>query len=1773
MEQRQKIYKDPLHINILSYKKDTSGIMTEREDISILSWKQRHIGSIRAVSILLSIIFLDQQAGWAQGGKPVWAQAKPAEFVQHDMYPSKYKVPYDLAKTQETVMNGGDEVIFNIQDAHPSLSAQYSIAGLLETLVTDYDLEFIALEGASGYIDTSLLSTFPDKRIRKDTADFLMREGRMSAGEFFAITTDAENISLYGIEDDKLYRENIESFRTLAADRAGKTGNITALLEQLGALGEKVWNKDLKKLNDLSSEHREKKLSFSDYWTAVKELTAKHGINTASYPEISKLIRSIELEKEIDFQKANTERGQLIDELSRDRDKEMLEVLVLKSLAFKQNKISQADYHSYLVDLAKKEGISADAYSNMILFTNYVTIYESVEIMELYREIDALEEDMRTKLYRDPSERELFGMIRLAQLLKQLYAMELNNPESEYLMTNKKNFSAKKYAEFIKTNCRKYGVEIAGGYDLADIENGIDGALEFYYDAKARDNAMLANTVKKMREEGKKTSALITGGYHTEGLTGIMKEQGLSYLVIVPKYQSGEERPYIAVLTNKKKPYEELLESGRYKLAVAAYLYDYKGDLAGIKSMVFHALGEAMIDGRDVEKIKAEWSSGYKAAYENLSEAHRLAMDFTPPAPDEFSAYLEKIKIRKVNDGSAVIEDMTTDAGHGVFISIVRKKDASGKDFYDFNPASKEERTRFLARRGEEGEFRTVLTELKEEVKKAQALKDELSTITKELGKRISREEGLEKIKEIAADKVLRERIAEKIHDAGREIDQEEIVRTLRTLGCRIPRDWEDSPEVMQQLDIIVSTTKFMSFGIEMIPSEHVNLEEGWKEVIFYFRPGVQEKIASIIKTDLETGEIITLTEYYRSGLIKRIQDEFGSIWEYDENVVAEGADRGRCILEFLPDTGEYSTYQWQHRKVIKNTYDGSYQVEPGTPVFSGVREDQRRISISKKAVDGDVTPGEPVVKSIKEERSDGRQKKLEPTDVFKKEDGTSIVPVIATIASISVGFLFTYSVVFGWMGIPIVLGMSLLLIKNVGKKTGWFDAIPFINRVVYKPLYPYIGIFLILSGLIMGFSGRSADPAKPKPPITAKAPVSAVQLATDDIMIDMPRRGAAAAEDTADTAIKKAVKDYFFGIEIALLKFKVEQGLPIYYGNSTNPCVLKTLASIRHRKFILDGVSDSYGMPERRLEDLSLEIDKALEKIDPKDIPPYIMKQPKKLRNAFLLVRAFDRKTYDDKLAGCDRGIRGKDLGKTWGFTTGNRYWGHVAEGKRGVLITVNQEMNTIKAAAAIVHEAWHPWPENIKEAVIKSFKGLAEIWTLFGNTRAYEEQPAYKKLNAFLLNVAALDVEWEWAGFFDREDKKNSVLLGIILLGSGIFIPLTLFFVARRVIKLIAGTDKEAKGKLKPKVKKISPKEEPVGIIPLITTVSLSVAALCGVISLPLVAVGTVGVGASYFVYKYAGLHSILKTPLNNENISDIERLRLQKQCGDILGERYNVEVIGDTEWHVDLLSVIEQIAGKIDTKNLTTKEFRNVIISALKQMYPTPQVKWLIDELEGMDLGKYITKKEIHSFMVETDASDLNMDALRDRMYEESIPQLFPSPHASVNFIRPTLLAPEQAQGKKQYQVTVVADDIMDARQKAGLLSEITGIGKEIAEEYTGMEYAFTEEKTIYVRERTAKAPNAARVLVLMHEKAEANLNKAPPGTLSALLLNGEIWANIGEVYNVIIYTIKKLLTPLAVSRVISLKETLRKEDETGIFTDEWLSSLKEMAVTNAMSKGSV
>jgi len=104
----------------------------------------------------------------------------------------------------------------------------------------------------------------------------------------------------------------------------------------------------------------------------------------------------------------------------------------------------------------------------------------------------------------------------------------------------------------------------------------------------------------------------------------------------MPKFAEGEQRPYLAVLTDKRQPYEELLDTEEYILSqpVHSWTEDRQQTLNG----PFAGIGLTQLDGGAIEPLVLEYREDFREYYEDkigpLKKGEPSCR--TPFTPEEF---------------------------------------------------------------------------------------------------------------------------------------------------------------------------------------------------------------------------------------------------------------------------------------------------------------------------------------------------------------------------------------------------------------------------------------------------------------------------------------------------------------------------------------------------------------------------------------------------------------------------------------------------------------------------------------------------------------------------------------------------------------------------------------------------------------------------------------------------------------------------------------------------------------------------------------------------------------------------------------------------------------------------------------------------------------------------------------------------------------------------------------------------------------------------------
>ncbi len=114
-------------------------------------------------------------------------------------------------------------LVIHVQDAHGLYDAQKNLAEIIKTISDRREDParplLIAAEGAWGTLDFRWLKVYPDKTLRDQRADLLLRSGLLTGEEFLSVTDDNRPLHLFGART----RASIETTRP-----PGKTPAPTA---------------------------------------------------------------------------------------------------------------------------------------------------------------------------------------------------------------------------------------------------------------------------------------------------------------------------------------------------------------------------------------------------------------------------------------------------------------------------------------------------------------------------------------------------------------------------------------------------------------------------------------------------------------------------------------------------------------------------------------------------------------------------------------------------------------------------------------------------------------------------------------------------------------------------------------------------------------------------------------------------------------------------------------------------------------------------------------------------------------------------------------------------------------------------------------------------------------------------------------------------------------------------------------------------------------------------------------------------------------------------------------------------------------------------------------------------------------------------------------------------------------------------------------------------------------------------------------------------------
>lgn len=482
---------------------------------------------------------------------------------------SQIHIPADIGKVTEVyeARTEDSRLVVHIQDLHTNAEAQFNSAKILEILIKDYNLGLVCSEGADGAVDTSSVSSFPDAGVREKTAKIFVESGELTGEEYLSIIKYPD-LPIWGIENKDIYFKNIDQFNSIMKYNEDAEKFISSIKDALTNLKPKIYSKEILDIDKLEADYEAEKIETTDYLKQLNVYISKFNIPIDKYKNISILNDAVNQETKIDKNKIMQESQGLLSSLQTvlTTNNKELNTLMAQSKLFKEQKASPFSFYSYLRDSANKhlkEGMSG--YSNLNDFVEYLTKVNSLDTTGIFSEMEEVVFEIKENLSVTQAQKDLVTALRNIKFIENFFNLKISNKELAYYLSSNKDNLKTNYFKTTLTNLTSITGQTSLTNSIAFNTEIIDTHLkeleDFYATVIERDNAMFRNTTREMKSRDVKVAALITGGFHTEGLTKRLREKGYSYIVVIPYSKTTiDEANYRYLLSGKRRPIEELIK-------------------------------------------------------------------------------------------------------------------------------------------------------------------------------------------------------------------------------------------------------------------------------------------------------------------------------------------------------------------------------------------------------------------------------------------------------------------------------------------------------------------------------------------------------------------------------------------------------------------------------------------------------------------------------------------------------------------------------------------------------------------------------------------------------------------------------------------------------------------------------------------------------------------------------------------------------------------------------------------------------------------------------------------------------------------------------------------------------------------------------------------------------------------------------------------------------------------------------------------------------------
>ncbi len=426
----------------------------------------------------------------------------------------------------------GRPTVLFVQDLHQNEGAQRNIGKVLRRMADAGLLDWVALEGAAGPLRFDRWRDYPRRDIVAGVGDFLLANHRLSGPAHAVFSSAAAPPAIDGVDNPSLYAANVDAYLR-ARERAPRLRQQLDRQRSVHREGVARLGPSLREYVRSTKAHESGAATLGAHARVLATLAPAAELP----PAFLEFVRVLGMESALDFSRVESERARVLSELTERLTPSEKEGLLNDSVAFRAGRLRHDRFYETLRRLVKRKGVAPSA--DFDRYVEYVVRAGRINGADLQRALRDVDQAVRTRWAR-------------------------TDFEKAWLEEDQRIARDRRLVDFALT---PVDWEEHRGIARADV---FDPFVDFYKNAEARDNAMAARVIAGVRERRARTTLLVAGGFHGDGLTAALEKAGLVVIRFVPRVETvgtATGDAALSIFAQEKMPLERIAAGEKLFLA------------------------------------------------------------------------------------------------------------------------------------------------------------------------------------------------------------------------------------------------------------------------------------------------------------------------------------------------------------------------------------------------------------------------------------------------------------------------------------------------------------------------------------------------------------------------------------------------------------------------------------------------------------------------------------------------------------------------------------------------------------------------------------------------------------------------------------------------------------------------------------------------------------------------------------------------------------------------------------------------------------------------------------------------------------------------------------------------------------------------------------------------------------------------------------------------------------------------------------------------------